>query len=158
MLLNTLSWSSVENFSFISKNNWLLPRFVLLHTHHTILCNYIHGRDKSNTFLTRAGQWGCLDPLPSVFFFLEDISKPAAWCAAAFEHTCSLNFSSHVKISVQNCSRSGHQVTLSDLTSENVSIFVIVTPTERSSWNFQILITVTLAIKNVYLEIFTLVT
>ena len=48
-------------------------------------------------------------------------------------HTCLCIVSAHVvKISDPVRPRSGHQVTSSDLTSEKVSMFVIVTPTDRS--------------------------
>ena len=44
-------------------------------------------------------------------------------------------------------SRSGHQVTSSDLTSEKLWMFVIATPKDRSPWNFQRLISLPVSMK-----------
>ena len=67
---------------------------------------------------------------------------------AELSHTCSYIFFAHVVHILDPChSKSGHQVTSSDLTSEKVWMLAIATPTERLSWNFQQLISVAVSIK-----------
>ena len=65
-----------------------------------------------------------------------------------FWHTCVYIFSAHVvKTSDQGHSRSGHQATSSDLTSEKVWMLVTATPNARSPWNFERLISLPVSIK-----------
>ena len=64
-----------------------------------------------------------------------------------FWHACSYIFSANVKISELGRSRSGHQVTWSDLTSEKGWIFAITTRTDRFLCNFQRLIWVAVSLK-----------
>ena len=90
---------------------------------------------------------GCLN---TPFRFFADISKTAARSAAVFFflYTCLYIFSAHVvKIAELGRSRSGHQVTSSDLTSEKVWMLVIATPNVWSSWNYEQLISVPVSIK-----------
>ena len=76
------------------------------------------------------------------------IAKTALRSATVFCHAVFCNLAAHVvKISDLGRSRSGHQVTSSDLTSEKVQRLAIATSTERSLWNFQRLIWVTVCIK-----------
>ena len=84
-------------------------------------------------------------PPPQVF---REYLKNGGAQRRRFWYTCSYIISAHVvKISDLGRSRSGHQVTSSDLTSEKVQRLAIATPTERSLWNFQRLIWVTVCIK-----------
>ena len=81
----------------------------------------------------RAGGGGCLDTL----LFRRYLK---------YWRTCSYILPAHfVKSSDQGHSRSGYQVTLNNLTSETVWMLGIATPTYRSLWNFQLLISVTIS-------------
>ena len=89
------------------------------------------------------GYW---EPL---LFFSSDCQKTAARSAAIFGtpiHACL----PHMlwETSDPDLSRSDHQVTSCDLTSQNVWMLVIATPTEWLPWNFQRLIQVTVSIKS----------
>ena len=87
----------------------------------------------------RAG--GCLN---TPFRFFADSWKSRFW------HSCLYIFSAHfVKSSDPVHSRSGHQVTSSDLTSEKLWMFVIATPNDRLPWNFQLLISVPVSMKRI---------
>ena len=63
-----------------------------------------------------------------------------------FLETCSCTFSTHVKISDQSHSRSGHQLTSSGLTSESLNAHHSYTDW-RTLWNFQRLIRITISTK-----------
>ena len=92
------------------------------------------GRSKTGVgaILTRAvlGGGAFLRPPPQVF---RKYLKNGGAQRRRFWYTCSYIISAHVvKISDLGRSRSGHQVTSSDLTSEKVQRLAIATPTERS--------------------------
>ena len=82
-------------------------------------------------YLTRAVLGGgVFTPPPQVF---REYLKNGGAQRRRFWYTCSYIISAHVvKISDLGRSRSGHQVTSSDLTSEKVQRLAIATPTERS--------------------------
>ena len=104
---------------------------------------------------------GCLDPLSFFGIIEKTLTLRAAFLAylLAFmsSHFGNYIFSAHVKMSDPGHLRSGHLVTSSDLTSKKVWILVIATPTDRSTWNFQRLISVMVSIK-MYLGILIWVT
>ena len=90
---------------------------------------------------------GCLDsPPPQVF----RSGRSLKTAAADFSTSVHASFSAHVvKSTDPGHSRSGHQVTPNDFTSEKVWMFVIATPIYRLPWNFQRLISVTVSVKRV---------
>ena len=80
--------------------------------------------------------------------FFANISKNVVAQRRRFWYTCLCTLSAHVvKTSDPGHSRSGYQVTSSDVTSENVWMLVKSTPNARSPWNFERLISLPVSIK-----------
>ena len=92
--------------------------------------------------LRRTG--GC-SSIPLRFFAY--VSKNASAEHRRVWQACSYIFSAHAQILDPGYSRSGHQDTTSDLTSEKVWMHVIATPNDRTLWNIQWLISVLVSIK-----------